>query len=177
MAEITPKSGLIADSPRLLDDETDRMQPATNPEEPKDELDGLAAWVMNHVQQWRSHRRANYELLWDQYERLWRGFWAQEDQNKKSEKATLVTPALGEAVENIVAEVEEALFGHGEMFDMSGGANDGDLAKEVIDRNKTYLKEDLARSDFTGHVGEALINAAVYGTGIGEIVVKSVKMR
>jgi hypothetical protein len=176
MAEIPFKAGLVAEAARVVDPR-DEQKPAVDPNKPKDELDELCGWVMNHITQWRSHRQSNYELMWDQYERLWRGIWMPEDKNKKSEKATLVTPALGEAVENIVAEVEEAVFGHGDMFDLKGDLDDTDESKEITDKNKAYLKEDLARSDFTGHIGEALINAAVYGTGIAEIIVKNVKVR
>src|SRR5688572_20920392 len=128
MADITIKSGLIAESARVVEDST---KPPVDPEAPKDELDGLRSWVMDHVQRWRDHRRTNYELAWDQYERLWRGIWAPEDKTKKSEKATLITPALAEAVENIVAEVEEATFGRGDVFDLKADLADSDEVRAV----------------------------------------------
>jgi hypothetical protein len=177
MAEITVKSGLIADRARVYDDPRDKLAPAVDPSAPKDELADLTAWVMTRVKQWRDHRRSNYELAWDQYERLWRGMWAQEDKNKKSERSTLVTPALGEAVENIVAEVEEAIFGRGDFFDIKAELADAKELKAITDKNKAALKEDLSNSEFTSHIGEALINGAVYGTGIGEIFVKKFKIR
>jgi hypothetical protein len=176
MAEIPFRAGLVAESARVVDPR-DATKPPVDPSKPKDDLHELCGWVMNRVSQWRDHRRQNYEAKWDEYERLWRGMWAPEDKSKKSEKATLVTPALGEAVENIVAEVEEATFGRGDMFDMKGDLQDDEQMRALTDKNKNFLKEDLGRSDFTGHVGEALINAAVYGTGIAEIVVKSIKVR
>jgi hypothetical protein len=177
MAEITVKSGLIADRARVYDDPRDKLAPAVDPSAPKDDLDALTSWIMARVKQWRDHRRANYESQWDIYERLWRGMWAQEDKNKKSERSTLVTPALGEAVENIVAEVEEAIFGRGDFFDIKGEGTDPVEMKAVTDKNKAALKEDLSNSEFTSHIGEALINGAVYGTGIGEIFVKKFKIR
>jgi hypothetical protein len=177
MAEITVGSGLIGERARVVDDPRDAPKPAVDANAPKDELADLTAWIMGRVKQWRDHRRANYETNWDQYERLWRGLWSGEDKNKKSERSTLVTPALGEAVENIVAEVEEAVFGRGDLFDMKGENEDAPEMKEITDRNKTNLKEDLARTEFTTAVGESLINAAVYGSGIGEIFVKKFKMR
>lgn len=177
MAEITVKSGLIADRARVYDDPRDQQKPAVDPSAPKDDLDALTSWVMARVRQWRDHRRANFEAAWDQYERLWRGMWAQEDKNKKSERSTLVTPALGEAVENIVAEVEEAIFGRGDFFDIKAELADSPELKAITDKNKAALKEDLSNSEFTSHIGEALINGAVYGTGIGEIFVKKFKVR
>lgn len=176
MAEIPFKAGFVAERARVVDSLGDEV-PAVNPEKPKDELAELTSWVMNRVRQWRDHRRQNYELQWDEYERKWRGMWAVEDKSRKSERSTLVTPALGEAVENIVSEVEEANWGRGDMFDMSAGIEDSPELKAITDRNKALLKEDLSQSDFRYFMGEALINAAVYGTGIGEIFVQTLKMR
>lgn len=177
MAEIKFESGLVGERARLLDDPRDKLKQAVDPNKPADDLAELTAWVMTRVRQWRDHRRSNYELGWDQYERLWRGLWAAEDKNKKSERSTLVTPALGEAVENIVAEVEEAVFGRGDLFDLKGEIDDPVEMKKVTDRNKNNLKEDLGRTEFSTAVGEALINAAVYGSGIGEIFVKKFKLK
>lgn len=178
MAEITIKSGLITDRARVLDaDPRDTQVPAVDPSKPKDELDALTTWVMGHVNQWRDHRRQNYENHWDVYERAWRALWSTEDKNRKSERSTLVTPALGEAVENIVAEVEEAIFGRGDFFDIKAELSDPEELKKITDKNKAYLKEDLSNSDFAPNIGEALINGAVYGSGIGEIIVETFTKR
>jgi hypothetical protein len=169
-----------ATNARITDEGNDQLvsvDQAMGADKPKDEMAELCGWVMNRVKQWRDHRRANYEMLWDHYERLWRGLWAPEDKNKKSERATMVTPALGEAVENCVAEVEEALWGRGDLFEMSGEFDDSLEMKQVTDKNKARLKEDLDRMDFRAAMGEALINGAVYGSGIGEIILKKVKIR
>ena len=178
MAEIKVGSGLIAEQARVVDDLRNKEIPAVDPNAPTDQLAPLTAWVMTRVKQWRDHRRSNYELQWDEYERLWRGLWTPADKNKKSERSTLITPALGEAVENIVAEVEEAVFGRGDFFDIKAELDDSPELKIITDKNKANLKEDLANHcEFVPHVGEALINAAVYGTGIGEIFVKTFKLR
>lgn len=169
-----------ANNARITDEGNDQLvsvDQATGADKPVDELAELCGWVMSRVKQWRDHRRSNYELLWDHYERLWRGLWAPEDKNKKSERATMVTPALGEAVENCVAEVEEALWGRGDLFDLSGEFDDTPEMKVVTDKNKARLKEDLDRMDFRSAQGEALINGAVYGSGIGEIILKKAKIR
>ncbi|HEX5074254.1 MAG TPA: hypothetical protein VFW03_13650 [Gemmatimonadaceae bacterium] len=180
MAQLTMKSGLaglVTEGAKVLPDERDAQSPAVNPGQPKDELDDLRAWVVSRCNSWRDHRRQNYENAWDQYERLWRGFWAPEDQNRRSERSKLVTPALGEAVENIVAEVEEAIWGRGDSFDLKAKFDSEEDAKKIVDDNKTKLKEDLGEGEFNANVGEALINAAVYGSGIGEVVIETFTRR
>jgi hypothetical protein len=177
MTTIDVKSGKITDSAKVLPDDRDSQTPAIDLSRPRDELDELKEWVITRVKMWREHRRGNYEHLWDTYERLWRGLWTPEDKSRKSERSMLVTPGLGEAVENIVAEVEEALFGRGDSFDLKAKFDASEDAKQITDDNKTKLKEDLGNADFNSNVGEALINGAVYGSGIGEIIVEKFMLR
>ena len=177
MAAIDVKSGLITDGAKVLSDSRDQTLPPVDPDKPADDLHELASWVLTRCRLWRDHRRQNYEKNWDVYERLWRSMWAAEDKNKSSERATLVTPGLSEAVENIVAEVEEALWGRGDSFDLKAHFDDNEDAKRITDDNKAKLKEDLGDSDFNPNMGEALINGAVYGSGIGEIVVETFTKR
>jgi hypothetical protein len=174
--DMDQKPSLPAGNARVVDDPRD-AQAGLPDGKPKDEMHDLTSWIMNRAKQWRDHRQQNYEILWDQYERLWRGLWSPEDKNRKSEKATMVTPALGEAVENVVAEVEEALWGRGDLFDMRGEHDDTPEMKKVTDDNKARLKEDLDRLEFRSSMGEALINGAVYGSGIGEITMTKFKLR
>ena len=162
---------------KVIDDPRDKQVDALASEKPKDDMHDLTSWIMNRVKLWRDHRRTNYELLWDHYERLWRGLWAPEDKNRKSERSTMVTPALGEAVENVVAEVEEALWGRGDLFDIRGEMDDNPDMKKITDKNKARLKEDLDQLDFRSAMGEALVNGAVYGSGIGEITMTTFKIR
>ena len=171
------QTGLPTDSAGVIPDPTAVNSTAQESDREPDELDELATWVLNRLQQWRNHRRTNYELLWDEYERLWRAIWMPIDVTRKSEKSTLITPALSEAVENIVAEVEEALWGRGDSFDMKAPFQAQEDAKKIVDDNKAKLKEDLGRAEFNANVGEALINAAVYGSGIGEIQLETFKKR
>jgi hypothetical protein len=176
MAEEQFRPSMPAGNARVVADSRDEQVGLPDGKQ-KDDMHDLTSWVMNRVKQWRDHRRSNYEVLWDQYERLWRGLWSPEDKNRKSEKATLVTPALGEAVENVVAEVEEALWGRGDLFDIRGEHDDKPEMKKITDDNKARLKEDLDRLEFRASMGEALINGAVYGSGIGEITMTTFKIR
>ena len=133
----------------------------------------VEAWVMDKVEQWRDHYSANYEQKFDEYYRLWRGIWSAEDKTRDSERSRLISPALQQAVESSVAEVEEATFGRGKWFDIRDDRNDQD-PKDVA-----YLREQLAEDfQFTKTrkaVAECILNAAVYGTAVGELVLEEVK--
>ena len=133
----------------------------------------VEAWVMDKVEQWRDHYSANYEQKFDEYYRLWRGIWSAEDKTRESERSRLISPALQQAVESSVAEVEEATFGRGKWFDIRDDRNDQDK------RDVAYLREQLSEDfQFTKTrkaVAECILNAAVYGTAVGELVLEEVK--
>ena len=138
----------------------------------KDELAELTQWVLGRLSDWESHRKSNYEPKWDEQERLWRGIWSGTERQRKSERSKIMTPALSEAVENCVSELEEAVFGRGDFFDAKGQAEDQPELKAATERNKNNLKEDLEHLDFAHNCSEALVNGAVFGSGIGEILVE-----
>jgi hypothetical protein len=135
--------------------------------------ESLEDWVMYKVNNWRDYYETNYNAKFDEYYRMWRGIWNSDDKTRESERSKIVSPALLQAVENNVADIEEATFGRGKFFDIeddTGDTNRGDVR---------FLREALS-NEFTKNkirkaVGECLINAAVYGTGIGEIVLEKKK--
>jgi len=133
----------------------------------------IEEWVIDKADEWRDHYRANYEQKFDEYYRLWRGIWAAEDKTRDSERSRLISPALQQAVESSVAEVEEATFGRGKWFDIRDDRNDQD-PKDIA-----YLREQLTEDfHFTKTrkaVAECLLNSAVFGTGVGEIVIEEIK--
>lgn len=130
----------------------------------------LVEWVLDRVSKWRTHRDANYSQQWDTYERQWRAIYSEEDRTRKTERSKIISPALSEAVENGVSEIEEAVFGRGDFFDLWPEARDNPVEKAVLEKNEVLFREDLARSDFTSVCSESVMFSAVYGTGIGEIV-------
>src|SRR3990167_6413729 len=130
----------------------------------------LVAWVIGRVKQWKEHRVANYDSNWNMYERLWRAIYSDEDKTKKRERGKIISPALSEAVENGAAEIEEAVFGRGDFFDLWPEVQDGKIDRAVLDRNESLFRQDLERTDFTGQCSEVIINGAVYGTGIAEFI-------
>jgi hypothetical protein len=133
----------------------------------------LEGWVMDKCDNWRDHYEANYAEKFDEYYRLWRGQWAAEDQGRLSERSKIISPALQQAVESSVAELEEATFGRGKWFDIRDDYRDQD--KQDIAMLRAALDEDFKKNKIRKAVAECLINAAVFGTGIAEVVLEEEK--
>jgi len=133
----------------------------------------LEGWVIHKCNQWRDHFESNYQEKFDEYYRLWRGIWAEEDSMRASERSRLISPALQQAVESAVAEVEEATFGRGKWFDIKDDLQDQQKADIQILRSQ--LEEDMRFAKARKGIAECLINSAVFGMGIGEVVLEEVK--
>ena len=132
----------------------------------------LEGWVIHKCNQWRDHFDSNYQEKFDEYYRLWRGIWAEEDSMRASERSRLISPALQQAVESSVAEVEEATFGRGKWFDIKDDF--ADEQPQDIQILRTQLDEDMQFANVRRSIAECLINSAVFGTGVGEIVLDEV---
>ena len=130
-------------------------------------------WVMAKCDTWRDHYEANYAQKFDEYYRLWRGIWSSGDMERKSERSRIISPALQQAVESSVAEIEEATFGRGRFFDVTDDIGDRERQDIAFLRNK--LHEDFDKAQVRKAVGECLINSAVYGTGVAEVVLEEVR--
>ena len=135
--------------------------------------ESLEEWVMTKCEDWRDNYQSNYEEKFDEYYRLWRGIWDPADTERKSERSRIISPALQQAVESNVAEMEEATFGRGKWFDIADDVNDKESQDVQYLRNK--LTEDFENTKVRKAVAECLINAAVFGTGVGEIVIEEIK--
>jgi hypothetical protein len=135
--------------------------------------ESLEGWVSNKAMSWRDYFEANYAQKFDEYYRLWRGQWAPEDKTRQSERSRIISPALQQAVESSVAELEEATFGRGKWFDIKDDYMDKDNADVQMLRN--HLESDFKRNKVRKGVAECLINAAVFGTGIAEIELSTEK--
>ena len=133
----------------------------------------LEGWVIDKCDRWRDHFESNYSEKFDEYYRLWRGQWAQEDSMRQSERSRIITPALQQAVESSVAEVEEATFGRGKWFDIQDDYQDKDTGDIGFLRNQ--LEQDFKFTQTRKAVAECILNAAVFGTGVGEIILDEVK--
>ena len=135
--------------------------------------ESLEDWVMYKCDEWRDHYENNYSEKFEEYYRLWRGIWASEDKTRESERSRIIAPALQQAVESSVAELEEATFGRGKWFDIKDDKGDPDPADVVFLREQ--LHTDFNKTKIRKAVAECLINAAVFGTGIAEVVLEEVK--
>lgn len=154
-----------------------------NPELRKDISEGegtdrdsaLVSWIMDKVSAWEDHRDSNYKKRWDEYYRLWRGLWAQEDKVHKSERSKIIAPALQQAIESAVAEIEEATFGKGRWYDIIDEVGDPNPNDVKIYRDN--LHDELDLNGARANISESFLNGAIFGTGIGKIVVDEEEFR
>ena len=136
----------------------------------------LLAFVTDHCDRWRDWRDTNFLPSYLEYERIFRGQWAAEDKMRESERSKLVTPATQQAVETRHAEIMEAIFGQGEFFDIQDDLQD--INKNPIDVEviKAQLMEDFKQDKIRKSIDQIELMAEIYGTGIGEIIVKTEKI-
>ena len=144
-------------------------------EEPTEAEKELTSWVTQHITRWRDHRDANYMDLWLEYERVFRGIWAAEDKTRESERSRIISPATQQAIETRHAEIMEAIFGQGEFFDISDDIKDVNGNPFDVEQIKNQLHEDFKRDKIKKAIDQIELMAEIYGTGIGEIIVKSEK--
>lgn len=139
-----------------------------NPEVTKAEPQGgLAAWVMSRVIRGRQVRDQNYGTRWSEYTRLWRGFWDPADKNVNSERSRLIAPALQQAIEMTVAEMEEAVFSKTAWFDLSDDY--ADEQKEDMIQYRDMLLQDFELAGVPDAISRTFLLGAIYGTGIAKI--------
>jgi hypothetical protein len=134
----------------------------------ENDYQALAGWLTSRLEAWRQHRDNNYLTKWDEYYRLWRGIWSYEDKSRESEKSRLISPALQQAVESSVAEIEEATFGRGKWFDLKDDMLDQE--NQDAEHIRNLLQEDLEGAGVKDALCEVFLNGAIYGTGIGKII-------
>ena len=133
----------------------------------------VEGWIADKCDGWRDHYDSTYAEDHEEYYRLWRGIWNPNDRLRDSERSRLISPALQQAVESSVAEVEEATFGRGKWFDIKDDLQD--QQKNDVAMIRAQLEEDMGYVKARKNIAECVLNAAVYGTGIGEIVLDEVK--
>jgi hypothetical protein len=128
----------------------------------------LVSWIMTRVRDWEDHRKQNMDGRWKEYTRMWRGFWSHSDKSRDSERSRLIHPALSQAVESTVSELEEAVFGQGKWFDVADNYNDE--VKTDIAMWRDQMDDDLDKEDVESALSEVFLNGTLYGTGIGKLV-------
>ena len=153
-----------------MDDYNDKP-PESLYEEPTEEERELTSWVVDHCDRWRDHRDDNFQDLWEEYERIFRGVWDAMDKTRDSERSRIISPATQQAVETRHAEIMEAIFGNGEFFDIADDVKDIDGNPLDIEAIRKQLHEDFKKDKIKKSVDQIELMAEIYGTGIGEILV------
>lgn len=144
-------------------------------DEPTESDKEVVDWVVSHTDTWRDWRDQNYLDDWNEYDRIFRGKWAPEDRTRESERSRIISPATQQAIETRHAEILEAIFGQGEFFDIKDDIMDVNGNPLDIEEIKLKLNEDFARDKIKKAIDQIELMAEIYGTGIGEIIVKSEK--
>src|SRR6056300_1385561 len=111
---------------------------------------------MNKCEDFRDHYNVTYREQHEEFNRLWRGIWSAEDRLRDSERSRLISPALQQAVESSVAEVEEATFGRGKWFDIKDDLQDGQPQDVVMLR--AQLEEDMGFVKARKNIAECVLN-------------------
>ena len=145
-------------------------------DEPSDSDKELVSFVVNHCDRWRDYRDTNFLSDWLEYERIFNGEWDVQDKTRESERSRIVTPATQQAVETRHAEIMEAIFGQGEFFDIEDDIRDVNGSPLDVAAIKSQLMEDFKVDKIRKSIDQIELLAELYGTGIGEIVVKTEKV-
>ena len=155
----------------------------------------VVGWIMPRVERWERARDQAYTDSWNEYYRLWRGIWSSEDRTRNAERSRIISPALTQAIEGAVAEMEESIFHRKNWVDIEQNISDQtieqvrqsmpqqpesteQLAAQVMNDmqdTKRKLLEDLDLYNVEDSLREIILNAALYGTGIGKLVVERKK--
>lgn len=130
----------------------------------------LCTWVMEHVTEWEQWRKEHMDPHWAEFLRKWRGVYDATDRTRQSERSRLISPALQQAVEEYVAEMEEAILGDKEgWFDIDD--DNADLQKEDYQSIRLQMIDDMELANVPGTMVECCgVMSAVYGTAIGKVV-------
>ena len=135
----------------------------------------LISWIVSRTDSWRDWRDTNFLDSWLEYERIFRGQWAAEDKTRESERSRIISPATQQAIETRHAEIMEAIFGQGEYFDIEDDIADVNGNPLDVEEIKNRLMEDFARDKIKKSIDHIELMAEIYGTGIGELVIKMEK--
>jgi hypothetical protein len=117
---------------------------------------------MTRVKSWREERDSAYKEVWGEYYRLWRGRHIAQDKTRASERSKLVSPALSQALEMTVSELEEATFGRQVWVDILDDVGDPDHSD--IDGIRRQFLEDMEKDKVPKAIRESYLNGGMMGT-------------
>jgi len=125
----------------------------------------LCGWIYTRINTWEDVRNRGYQQLWGEYWRMWRGKWSVQEINRLSERSKLLMPALSQAIEQTVSEIEEAIFSREEWFDAAV-----DTAKDMAGLlMRDQLLGDLDKVNAADQIMEAVLNGAIFGTMVAKV--------
>lgn len=161
MATTLPTSGqsIIVDTPESVSSAS--LVPSVQPGQ------ALVSWIVERANKWEDFRNRGYEKRWGEYWRMFRGLWNTQDRSRATERSRLVAPALAQAIEMTVSEIEEAVFSKDTWFDIVDDIADQDKLDAI--RARDLLIEDFELVNAKDAMAEAILNAAIFGTGIVKI--------
>jgi hypothetical protein len=132
--------------------------------------EGIVSWVISRTREWRDARDSAFMEVWGEYYRLWRGRHIATDKNRESERSRLVSPALAQALEMTVAEMEEATFGREAWVDLMDDAGDPDHS-DIRGIRQRFL-DDMERDGVPGAVSNAYLSGGIWGTLAAKVIVE-----
>ena len=132
----------------------------------------LVAHLVGKAKSWEAQRNKQ-NPRWAEYWRLWRGQWVSADKNRMSERSRLIAPAISNAIEQSVAEVDDAVFSKDVWFDIADDIQDEDRLDSYMMRD--MLLEDMALANAPDAVSEATLCSAIFGTGIIKLNTTTIK--
>ena len=155
----------------------------------------LTGWIVEKVNKWEDARNSQHKQRWQEYYRLWRGqHGGAEDKIRQHERSKIIAPALQQAIESGISEMEETIFHRKRWFDLEDDVREKvfaqiikensqqldpaqleNLARDVdtrLDQLTDQLLEDFETRNINKAISEILLNAALYGTGIGKLSVE-----
>lgn len=144
-------------------------------DQPTDNDKDLVSFIVDHTDRWKDYRDSNFLPDWQEYERIFRGQWADQDKTRESERSRIITPGTQQAVETRHAEIMEAVFGQGDFFDIDDDVKDVNGNDIDVSLIKAQLMEDFKKDKVRKAIDQIELMAEIYGTGIGEIIVKTEK--
>ena len=148
--------------------------PAENAKEnPEQTANPLASWIVSRVEAWEQFRDDNYKKRWDEYYRMYRGLWTEQDRQRPSERSRIMGTELAQAIETTVAELESAIFAKDRWVDIVDDADDQE--KQDTTKALSTLLDEYEIYGVREAVSEILLNGTLYGTGIGKIMVDKVE--
>ena len=135
--------------------------------------DELVKWVIGTIEPWEQYRKDNFEKNWKDYYKEWKSIWTHDSKTRNSERSRFISPALGQAIEMAVSEMEEATFSRKYWVDFDD--NIEDQVKTDMQPLRNQLIEDMELAKVPKAISETYLNGAIYGTGIAKVIIEEVE--